>query len=86
MQGNVEAVAKAPGHQLGKRITDEILLFAGLGVGGDAHAGTTVKHRSRARVTRKRPTCARSTCSPPSSLTNWWDKGLRSRPARWART
>lgn len=46
----VVAVAKAPRHQLGKRVTDEILLFAGLGVGGDAHAGATVKHRSRARV------------------------------------
>lgn len=43
-------MAKAPRHQLGKRVTDEILLFAGLGVGGDAHAGVTVKHRSRARV------------------------------------
>jgi hypothetical protein len=50
MQGIVEAVAKAPRHQLSKRVVDEILLFAGLGVGGDAHAGTTVKHRSRARV------------------------------------
>jgi hypothetical protein len=50
MQGIVEAVAKAPRHQLSKRLTDEILLFAGLGIGGDAHAGVTVKHRSRARV------------------------------------
>jgi hypothetical protein len=50
MHGIVEAVAKAPRHQLGKRISDEILLFAGSGVGGDAHAGVTVKHRSRARV------------------------------------
>jgi len=50
MQEIVEAVAKAPRHQLSKRVSDEILLFAGLGVGGDAHAGATVKHRSRARV------------------------------------
>jgi MOSC domain-containing protein YiiM len=50
MHGIVEAVAKAPRHQLSKRPADEILLFAGLGVGGDAHAGATVKHRSRARV------------------------------------
>ncbi|MFM9108810.1 MAG: MOSC domain-containing protein [Chloroflexota bacterium] len=28
---------------------DEILLLAGLGVDGDAHAGATVKHRSRVR-------------------------------------
>jgi MOSC domain-containing protein YiiM len=51
MNGIVEAVAKAPRHQLGKRVVSDIQLFAGLGVGGDAHAGVTVKHRSRARVT-----------------------------------
>jgi MOSC domain-containing protein YiiM len=55
MNGIVEAVAKAPRHQLGKRPTSDIQLFAGLGVGGDAHAGVTVKHRSRARATPDAP-------------------------------
>ncbi|MDB5688488.1 MAG: hypothetical protein JWL91_364 [Sphingomonas bacterium] len=50
MHGIVEAVARAPRHQLGKRVVSEIHLFAGLGVGGDVHAGVTVKHRSRARI------------------------------------
>ncbi|MDB5683842.1 MAG: hypothetical protein JWM75_1540 [Sphingomonas bacterium] len=50
MDGIVTAVAKAPRHQLGKRPQSDILLFAGLGVGGDAHAGATVQHRSRARA------------------------------------
>jgi MOSC domain-containing protein YiiM len=43
----VLAVAAAPGHRFSKRRVGEITLLAGLGVAGDAHAGETVKHRSR---------------------------------------
>lgn len=55
MNGIIEAVAKAPRHQLGKRRMHDIQLFAGLGVGGDAHAGATVKHQSAARRTPDAP-------------------------------
>lgn len=41
------AVCASPGHTMSKPVTDSIRLLAGLGVEGDAHAGTTVKHRSR---------------------------------------
>jgi MOSC domain-containing protein YiiM len=41
------AVAAAPGHAFSKQAVGEITLVAGLGVVGDAHAGETVKHRSR---------------------------------------
>jgi MOSC domain-containing protein YiiM len=45
----VVAVSRAPKHTFSKRNEDSIRLLAGLGVEGDAHAGTTVKHRSRVR-------------------------------------
>jgi len=46
-QPRVIAVCASPGHTMSKPATDSIRLLAGLGVEGDAHAGTTVKHRSR---------------------------------------
>ncbi len=47
MDGMVEAVSQSPKHTMGKRNREAIRLVAGLGVEGDAHAGETVKHRSR---------------------------------------
>ncbi len=41
------AVHKSPTHTLHKPEQPSIRLLTGLGVEGDAHAGTTVKHRSR---------------------------------------
>jgi MOSC domain-containing protein YiiM len=43
----VLAVAVSPGHGFSKQAVAEVTLLAGLGVAGDAHAGQTVKHRSR---------------------------------------
>src|SRR5579864_3041481 len=47
VQPVVIAVSSSPRHTLGKSNQPGIRLLAGLGVEGDAHAGTTVKHRSR---------------------------------------
>ena len=47
MEPVVIAVAQGPGHGFSKPTTGAIRLLAGLGVEGDAHAGVTVKHRSR---------------------------------------
>ena len=47
MDGVVTAVSRSAGHTLAKPNADSIRLMAGLGVQGDAHCGTTVKHRSR---------------------------------------
>ena len=44
----VVSVSRAAGHRFSKRPEFWIELIAGLGVEGDAHAGVTVKHRSRA--------------------------------------
>ena len=46
-RGTVLAVHRSPTHSFSKRTALSIRLIAGLGVEGDAHAGETVKHRSR---------------------------------------
>jgi MOSC domain-containing protein YiiM len=43
----VVAVCRDGRHRFSKPTTAEIVLLAGLGVEGDAHAGVTVQHRSR---------------------------------------
>ncbi|MFD2082960.1 MOSC domain-containing protein [Actinopolymorpha cephalotaxi] len=45
--GVVRAVSSSGKHTFNKPGRDRIRLLAGLGVEGDAHLGTTVKHRSR---------------------------------------
>lgn len=47
MPGVVEAVSQSSTHTFSKQSKLWIRLLAGLGVEGDAHLGTTVKHRSR---------------------------------------
>jgi MOSC domain-containing protein YiiM len=43
----VLAVARSPRHRFSKQTEPAITLVEGLGVEGDAHAGVTVRHRSR---------------------------------------
>lgn len=45
----VVAVSRDTMHRFSEIPTDEITLVAGIGVVGDAHAGTLVQHRSRVR-------------------------------------
>jgi MOSC domain-containing protein YiiM len=47
MFAKVLAVHLSPTHSLSKQTVSSFKLVAGLGVEGDAHSGTTVKHRSR---------------------------------------
>lgn len=47
MAGIVTAVSRSATHSFSKPNAGSIRLIAGLGVEGDAHQGTTVKHRSR---------------------------------------
>jgi MOSC domain-containing protein YiiM len=47
MNAIVTAVSRSPEHGFSKPNQASIRLLAGLGVEGDAHLGTTVKHRSR---------------------------------------
>jgi MOSC domain-containing protein YiiM len=47
MVGVVTAVSRSSRHTLVKTNEASVRLMAGLGIEGDAHQGTTVKHRSR---------------------------------------
>lgn len=49
MGGLVTAVSRSATHTMTKPNDDSIRLLEGLGVEGDAHLGTTVKHRSRVK-------------------------------------
>ena len=51
----VVSVNSSPGHTLRKPARDNIRLVEGVGVEGDAHAGRTVKHRSRLRRDAAQP-------------------------------
>ena len=53
--GVVTAVSVSPGHTMAKPNADAIRLLEGLGVEGDAHNGTTVKHRSHVRRDPTKP-------------------------------
>jgi MOSC domain-containing protein YiiM len=55
MDGVVAAVARSPSHTISKRARKAITLLAGIGVEGDAHAGETVRHRSRLQRTPGAP-------------------------------
>lgn len=49
MTPRVLAVHRSSSHSFSKFAEDAVTLVEGLGVEGDAHAGTTVQHRSRVR-------------------------------------
>jgi len=55
MNGRVLSVAKAADHHFSKQPQPELRLVEGLGVEGDAHQGTTVKHRSRVAIDPTQP-------------------------------
>jgi hypothetical protein len=55
MQGRVTAVSLSPTHSFSKANQPVIRLIEGLGVEGDAHQGTTVKHRSRVKADPTQP-------------------------------
>lgn len=55
MTGIVEAVSRDGSHRFSKEAVPALHLVEGLGVEGDAHAGATVKHRSRVRIDPSRP-------------------------------
>ena len=51
----VLSVSLSPTHTFSKQVAPRIILLAGLGVEGDAHAGVTVRHRYRVRKNPKSP-------------------------------
>lgn len=55
MPAEVLAVHRSSTHSFSKPTVTAIDLLEGLGVAGDAHCGTTVKHRSRVRADPDQP-------------------------------
>jgi MOSC domain-containing protein YiiM len=51
----IVAVHLSTNHVFSKQSASEVLLLKGIGVSGDAHAGVTVKHRSRVRADPTQP-------------------------------
>src|SRR5215204_1828444 len=51
----VTAVSRSSAHTFSKPNEPAITLIAGLGVEGDAHAGVTIRHRSRVRRDPTKP-------------------------------
>ena len=51
----VVTVSRDGEHRPSKAVTEEIVLLAGLGVQGDAHAGASVQHRSRVAADPTQP-------------------------------
>ena len=52
---SVQAVSRSAGHTFSKVAAPHINLLMGLGVAGDAHAGVTVRHRSRVAQDPRQP-------------------------------
>jgi MOSC domain-containing protein YiiM len=55
VDGVVTRVHRSATHSFSKGSVDDITLVAGLGVEGDAHCGSTVRHRSRVAVDPTQP-------------------------------
>ena len=55
LEARVDAVHRSPSHTMRKDGQLSIRLLQGLGVEGDAHAGTTVKHRHRVKLDPTQP-------------------------------
>jgi MOSC domain-containing protein YiiM len=55
MIAKVLSVSSSPTHTMAKPSQESITIVEGLGVEGDAHNGTTVKHRSRVRQDPTQP-------------------------------
>lgn len=55
MRSQVLAVHRSGTHSFSKPTVEHIDLIEGIGVAGDAHSGTTVKHRSRVRLDADQP-------------------------------
>jgi MOSC domain-containing protein YiiM len=55
VRATVVAVSRNGAYAFSKPVREQITLVAGVGVAGDAHAGTAVKHRSRVRADPSQP-------------------------------
>jgi MOSC domain-containing protein YiiM len=80
MTATVVAVSAARGHGFSKTPQMWIRLTAGLGVDGDAHAGATVKHRSRVARDPSQPNLRQVHLIHAELFDALADRGFRLRP------
>ena len=55
MTGRVASLSLSGRHEFSKQLAESLELIAGEGIAGDAHCGSTVKHRSRVAVDPLQP-------------------------------
>jgi MOSC domain-containing protein YiiM len=77
----VVAVSRDDQHNFSKVECDSITLLKGLGVEGDAHCGTTVKHRSRVKKDPTQPNLRQVHILQSELLKELQEKGFDVRPA-----
>ncbi len=77
----VVAVSRDDQHNFSKIERDSITLLEGLGVEGDAHCGTTVKHRSRVKEDPTQPNLRQVHILQSELLKELREKGFDVRPA-----
>jgi len=76
----VVAVCRSEVHGFSKSVVDAIRLIEGLGVEGDAHAGATVKHRSRVAKDPSQPNLRQVHLIHGELLDELAGKGFQVRP------
>jgi len=81
MTGSIIGVARDEEHRFGKVPQDRIHLIAGVGVEGDAHAGATVRHRSRRKKTPEAPNIRQVHLLQAELFEELAAKGFAVRPA-----
>ena len=69
-------------HSFSKQTTDQITLIEGIGVEGDAHAGKTVKHRSRVARDPSQPNLRQVHLVHSELLDELRDKGFHISPGQ----
>jgi len=70
----------SPEHSFSKDSQDQIRLIAGFGVEGDAHAGATVKHRSRVAIDSSAPNLRQVHLIPSETLSDFVSNGFDIKP------
>lgn len=78
--GTVASVSVSSGHTFSKPPCSEIRLIAGLGVEGDAHLGTLVKHRSRVAKDPSQPNLRQAHIIHAELFDELADRGFTVRP------
>jgi MOSC domain-containing protein YiiM len=80
MSATVSGLHLSSSHSFSKESRDEVTLIEGVGVEGDAHAGETVKHRSRVRYDPTQPNLRQVHLLHSEVFTELAEKGFQVGP------